>query len=124
MLVSRCVGRRQRGGGRVAPSKRDGAASSRMGVAHYNERSVFRSILGLGRTLLAEQVGPNDHAEPRASPPGALDSRSNPTGWIALLTIEHPSSGVPCTCQTRVRSQSDINPQNAMLLIRTEREDT
>src|ERR1700730_5634807 len=89
MLVSRCVGRRQRGGGRVAPSKRDGAASSRMGVAHYNERSVFRSILGLGRTLLAEQVGPNDHAEPRASPPGALDSRSNPTGWIALLTIEH-----------------------------------
>jgi hypothetical protein len=35
----------------VAPSKRDGAGSSRMGIAHHGERSIFRSVLGLGEPL-------------------------------------------------------------------------
>jgi hypothetical protein len=34
MLASRCGGRRQGGGGGLAPRKRDGAGSRRMGVAH------------------------------------------------------------------------------------------
>ena len=34
----------------MAPRKRDGAGSSRMGIAHHGERSVFRPMLGLGRT--------------------------------------------------------------------------
>jgi hypothetical protein len=34
----------------VAPGKRYGAGSSRMGVAHHGERSVFGSMLVLGRT--------------------------------------------------------------------------
>ena len=34
----------------MAPSKCDGAGSSCMGVAHYGEGSVFRSMLVLGRT--------------------------------------------------------------------------
>jgi hypothetical protein len=36
----------------VAPSQRDGAGSSRVGIAGHGERSVFRSMLGLGRTFL------------------------------------------------------------------------
>src|SRR6202035_4877189 len=35
----------------LAPSKRDGAGSSRMSVAHHGEGSVFRSMLGLGEPL-------------------------------------------------------------------------
>jgi hypothetical protein len=36
--------------GVVAPSECDGGGSSRMGVAHYSQRPVLRSMLGLGRT--------------------------------------------------------------------------
>jgi hypothetical protein len=48
MLVSRCVGRRQGRRGVVAPRKCHGARSTRIGVTYHGERSVFRSILGLG----------------------------------------------------------------------------
>ena len=34
----------------MAPSKRDGTGSSRLGVAHHGQGSVFGSMLGLGRT--------------------------------------------------------------------------
>jgi hypothetical protein len=50
MLVSRHGGRREGGRGVMAPGKCDWAGSCRMGVAHYGEGSVFRSMLGLGRT--------------------------------------------------------------------------
>jgi hypothetical protein len=50
MLVSRRIGRRQDSRGVVAPSKHDGAGSSGMGIADNGEGSVFRSMLGLGRT--------------------------------------------------------------------------
>ena len=50
MLVSRRGGRRSSRRGIVAPSKRDGAGSTGMGVANHGERSVFGSMLGLGRT--------------------------------------------------------------------------
>jgi hypothetical protein len=51
MLVSRCVGREQGGGGVLAQRIRHGAGSSSVGVAHHGEKSVFRSILELGRTF-------------------------------------------------------------------------
>jgi hypothetical protein len=35
----------------VAPRKRDGVGSSRMGIAHHGEESIFGSVLGLGRTF-------------------------------------------------------------------------
>ena len=50
MLVSRYGGRREGGRGVVAPSKCYGTGSSCMGVAHHRQRSVLRSVLGLGRT--------------------------------------------------------------------------
>jgi hypothetical protein len=50
MLVLRCAGLREISRGVLAPGKRDGAGSSRVGVAHHGQRSVFRSMLGLGRT--------------------------------------------------------------------------
>jgi hypothetical protein len=34
----------------VAPSKCDGVGSSHMGVAHYGQRSILESVLGMGRT--------------------------------------------------------------------------
>jgi hypothetical protein len=34
----------------MAPSKCDGVKSTNMGIADNSERSVFRSMLGLGRT--------------------------------------------------------------------------
>ena len=34
----------------MAPGKRDGSGSSRMGIADDGQRPVLRSMLGLGRT--------------------------------------------------------------------------
>jgi hypothetical protein len=46
----------------VAASKRDGAGSSHMGTAHHGEGRYSDRCWGWGE-LLAEQVGPSDHAE-------------------------------------------------------------
>src|SRR6266478_1177023 len=95
MLVSRCVGRRQDGGGRAVSSKRDRAGSSRMGVAHYRQRPIFGPMLGLGRT-----AGRTDSAEfgCRSCSAGRVHRRPEP-----LIRSEFVRVGLTLTIATERR---------------------
>src|SRR5215831_4368664 len=104
MLVSRCLECGKSGRGVVAPTKRDGVGSSRVGVADHGERSVLRSMLGLGttsnrfpRSVLSQMIEPgcSKKKSPNPeifSPDPTAKSHSQPCSGTSAAMIIHANA--------------------------------
>ena len=80
----------------MAPSKRDGAEPSRVGIADTSERSVFRSLLGWGEPLgvLTEHV----QIRVEFAAPFNLVDNSTPDSGHPPVIIRRSFKETGCNC--------------------------